>query len=130
MSIDKITKENKVNRKAYQEERFTKSLQGNLAEKGYAFNLNKDEAMQEMQDDRQYLVLDITDKDMYEDLLPIARAIFGYTRKELAERVDLHPDSIANYERGNRYPSGYRNMRLRLILTGTAVPAFNTVEDD
>lgn len=129
MSLEKIIKQTRAVSNDYHEGRFTKSLQGNLKENGYGFNLNKQEVQQELLDGRQYLVLDITDKDMFTDLLPVVRGIHGYSQSELADKVGLHYGSISRYEAGRRRPNSYRDMRLRLFLTGTSTKPFNRLDN-
>lgn len=48
--------------------------------RGYAVNLNKAQALQAMEDDKRYLVIDITDDKLYEDILPVVRALHGFSR--------------------------------------------------
>lgn len=105
-------------------EDYAKSFEGSLDVKGYAFGYTKQDAMEEMKDSREYLVLDITDRDSYTELLPITRAVMGYTRADLAERLAVNPSTVTQWEKGNRRPSSMRAFRLQAFMTGTGVEPF------
>jgi len=103
---------------------YAKSIEGNLEDKGYAFNYSKQDAMEEMEQGRKYMLLDITDvseEEKFTKLLPIARAVFGYSKKDLARRLSVSDSTVTSWENGSCNPSDMHHFRLVSFLTGTGV---------
>lgn len=52
-----------------------KSNKKDMQLRGYAVNLNKAQATDAMQEDKRYMVIDVTDDNLYTDILPVVRAL-------------------------------------------------------